>query len=183
MEEIMRKILDELGHNTNSEELKDTPKRVIKYFKDAVSWINPEEKEDLIKSLTTFTAPEDCGIVILKDIDFYSTCAHHVLPFYGVAHIGYLPDVSIVGISKLARIVDFHAKTLQIQEKFTKDIANSIIDAIHPKGVAVVVEGIHLCMRARGVGKQNSIMLTSEMLGVFRESPSARDEFLRLIGK
>ena len=183
MEKRIKAILEELGHDTDSEGLKETPFRVIKHFKEVYKYISEEDKKEFLKTLTTFTAPKDQGIIILKDIDFYSWCQHHAIPFYGKVHIGYLPKKKILGISKLARIVDFHSKTLQIQEQFTKDIANTIIKAISPKGLGIVVEGIHLCLRARGVEKQNAIMGTSEMMGCFRTSPAVKDEFLRLIGK
>jgi GTP cyclohydrolase IA len=183
MEERMRKILDELGHDTDSEGLKETPFRVIKHFKEAYKSITKEDIKEFKKTLTTFTAPKDQGIIILKDIDFYGNCQHHAIPFYGKVHIGYLPKKKILGISKLARIVDFHSKTLQIQEQFTKDVINTIVEVINPKGVGIVVESAHLCMRARGVEKQNAIMLTSEMIGCFRTSSAIKDEFLRLIGK
>lgn len=183
MEERMRTILEELGHDTDSEGLKETPFRVIKHFKEAYKSITKGDIEEFKKCLTTFTAPKDQGIIILKDIDFYSWCQHHAIPFYGKVHIGYLPKKKILGISKLARIVDFHSKTLQIQEQFTKDIINTINEVIHPKGLGIMVESVHLCMRARGVEKQNSTMITSEVLGCFRTSPAVKDEFLRLIGK
>ena len=183
MEERIKSILRELGHDTDTEGLKNTPQRIKKYFIKAFKYITNGDREELTKQLTIFTAPEDSGIIVLKDIEFYSTCLHHAIPFYGKVHIGYLPKDKILGISKLARIVDFHAETLQIQEQFTKDIANTIIDTIHPQGVGIVMEGIHLCLRARGVEKQNAIMVTSEMMGVFRTNPAIKDEFLRLIGK
>jgi GTP cyclohydrolase IA len=183
VEKRIKEILEYLGHDTNREGLKNTPQRIIKYFTHAFKQITDKDKQKFLKGLTTFTAPKDSGIVILKDIDFYSTCEHHGLPFYGKVHIGYLPSNKILGISKLARIVDFHAKTLQIQEQFTKDIASTLIKSVNPLGLGIVMEGIHLCMRSRGVEKQNSIMITSEVMGVFRTNSAIRDEFLRLIGK
>ena len=182
LEEKFREILKELGHDTDTEGLIDTPKRVITYFKDRYKRITEEDRVNFIKSLTTFSN-EGSGMIILKDIDFYSNCLHHGIIFYGKAHIGYIPKDRIFGISKLARIVDFHAKTLQIQENFTKDIIETIVHAIEPIGCGIVVEAVHLCMRARGVEKQNTVMITSEMWGNFMDSAKVRDEFLRLIGK
>jgi GTP cyclohydrolase I len=122
-------------------------------------------------------------MVILRDIEFYSTCEHHVLPFFGKAHIGYIPAGKVVGISKLARLVDVYAHRLQIQERLGAQVAEAIMEHLQPKGCGVVLRAQHLCMMARGVSKQNSIMVTSSMRGVFREHPETRTEFLASIGK
>ena len=121
-------------------------------------------------------------MIIMKDIDFFSLCEHHILPFFGKAHIAYLPRGKIVGISKIPRLVDIYARRLQVQERMTTQIANLLMDRLEPDGVAVVVEAEHLCMRMRGVEKQNSFVVTSAMLGVFRDRQATRDEFMTLIG-
>ena len=120
-------------------------------------------------------------MVIVKDIDFYSLCEHHLLPFYGKCHVGYTPNGRIVGLSKIPRIVEVFARRLQVQERMTTDIANVLMDCLNPEGVGVVVEAQHLCMMMRGVEKQNAIMTSSAMLGSFRENQATRDEFMHLI--
>jgi GTP cyclohydrolase I len=122
-------------------------------------------------------------MIVMKDVDFYSMCEHHMLPFFGKAHIAYLPKGKIVGISKLARLVDVFARRLQVQERMTTQIASLLMEKLTPEGVAVVVEAEHLCMRMRGVGKQNSYVVTSAMFGVFREKQETREEFLSIIGQ
>ena len=183
MEKRIKTIIEDLGHDVNTEGLIDTPQRITKHFKGFLKCITDKDRQEFMKTLTTFKATPDTGLIILKDIDFYSTCMHHALVFYGKVHIGYLPNKKIFGISKLARIVDFHSKTLHIQEELTKEITNTIVKAIKPFGVATIIEGIHLCMRARGVEKQNATMVTAQMYGRFRTSQNLRNEFLRLIGK
>ena len=120
-------------------------------------------------------------MVIVKDIEFYSLCEHHLIPFYGKAHVGYIPDGKIIGLSKIPRIIDFYARRLQVQERLTNQIATCIQDLLNPKGVAVIMEGRHFCMLMRGVQKQNSIASTSSMLGTFKEKSSTRNEFLKLV--
>ena len=122
-------------------------------------------------------------MVIVKDIDFYSLCEHHLLPFFGKCHIAYIPNGKVVGLSKIPRLVDIYARRLQVQERLTNQIANTLLDKINPLGVAVVTEATHLCMAMRGVQKQNSVAVTSAMLGAFREDARTRSEFLNLIGK
>jgi len=122
-------------------------------------------------------------MIVLKDIDFYSLCEHHILPFFGKAHVAYLPNRRIVGISKLARLVEVYARRLQVQERMTSQIATTIAEQLEPLGVGVVLEAEHLCMRMRGVEKQNSVVVTSAMLGVFREHQTTREEFMTLIGR
>lgn len=158
----------------DEESLQNTPKRIKRFMEE---WERNKEF-----NFTTFDNPNYDQMVILKDIDFYSLCEHHLLPFYGKAHIGYIPDKKICGISKLARVVDKFASKPQLQERLTQEIADFIEEKLQPQGVMVVIEGIHLCMRMRGVKKPNSVMVTSAIKGVFKKQ-DAREEFLRLIGK
>lgn len=156
----------------NEEELKNTPGRWKRFQEE---W---ENNKDF--NFTTFPNPNYDQMVILKDIEFASLCAHHILPFHGKAHIGYVPDKTICGISKLARALDAFANKPQTQEKLTQELANFIEEKLHPKGLMIVIEAAHDCMRIRGVKKQNSTMVTSAIRGVF-EKETARNEFLRLI--
>lgn len=175
---IIRKFLELIGEDPDREGLLDTPKRVVKSWLDLYKGYkqNPEE------ILSTVFEDGSCDeMVILKDIEFSSMCEHHVLPFRGKAHVGYLPDGKVVGLSKLARLVDCYAKRLQIQEKMTQQISKDIEKFLKPKGVAVVIEAHHQCMSCRGVGKQNSTMITSSMLGEFRANNVVRSEFLLLL--
>jgi len=180
MEEYFASIIKAIGENINREGLQETPKRAAKAFKFLN---NGYEKnlEDVLNGAIFHADTED--MVIVKDIELYSLCEHHLLPFIGKCHIAYLPQGKVLGLSKLARIVDMYARRLQIQEKLTKQIADAIETAIDAKGVAVVVEAKHLCMMMRGVEKQNSIMTTSVMTGIFREEISTRSEFLNLINR
>ena len=166
--------------DSEGEHLKDTPRRVATHLKDICSGY---KDFDISKITTTFNSQGYDEIIILKDINFYSTCSHHLLNFSGKVHLGYLPNKKIIGISKLARIVEIYAKRLQVQEQMTKQIVEVVEYILKPKGVACVVEGAHLCIQSRGVKQQNAIMITSSMRGVFRRSQAARNEFLRLIGK
>ena len=172
-------LIQFIGDDPEREGLLETPSRVVKAHKEMFSGYDIVVS-DLMK---TFESGDYDGIVICKDIEFYSTCEHHMVPFYGRAHVGYIPDGKVIGLSKIARLVDAFAKRLQIQENMTKQIADAIHEGLSPKAVGVVVEGHHLCMMARGVQKQNSAMITSAMTGAFRTSDSARAEFLKLIGK
>lgn len=156
----------------DEESLKNTPKRIEKFIKE---WKNNQNF-----NFTTFPNPNYDQMIVLKDIDFYSLCEHHLLPFYGRIHIGYIPNERICGISKLARVVDMFASRPQLQERLTQQIANYIEKELEPKGVMVVVEGIHLCMRMRGVKKPNSVMITSALKGVFGKL-KVREEFLNFI--
>jgi GTP cyclohydrolase IA len=177
MEDTIRKIISHIGDNPDREGLIDTPKRVIK------SWSKLYEgyKQNPATILATNFEDGACDeMVILKEIEFYSTCEHHILPFYGRASVGYVPDKKVVGISKLARLVDCYARRLQIQEKMTAQIADAIEEYLKPKGVIVLVEAQHFCMTSRGVEKQNSKMVTSAIRGVFNEN-SVRNEFLNLV--
>ncbi|GAC15040.1 GTP cyclohydrolase I FolE [Aliiglaciecola lipolytica] len=173
-------ILEILGEDTTREGLVDTPKRAAK----AMQFLTDGYQKDIqgVVNGAIFEADTD-EMVIIQDIEYYSLCEHHVLPFIGRCHIAYLPDGKVLGLSKFARIVDMFARRLQIQEGLTKQIADAVLEVTGAKGVGVIMEGKHMCMMMRGVQKQNSSMITSVMLGSFRTSPATRNEFLRLIGK
>lgn len=174
-------MLGQIGEDPQREGLVDTPKRVVKSWNELFAGY----KMDAGKVLgTVFNEQGSNELVICKDIEFFSTCEHHMLPFFGRAHVGYIPaEGKIVGLSKLARVVEVYSRRLQNQERITKQVADAIMTHLKPVGAAVVIEAEHFCMRARGVNKQNSKMVTSCMLGVFMDDKSARTEFLRLIGK
>lgn len=176
-EKNITRLLQYIGEDVNREGLLETPKRVLKSYKHLFSGYN-QKVEDI---LTVFDSESYDQVVLLKDIEFYSTCEHHMQPFFGKAHVAYIPNKKIVGISKLARVVEIYSRRLQNQERLTNQIANAIQKYLNPKGVAVIMEGQHFCMMARGVQKQNSKMLTSCMLGKFREIEAARTELLNLI--
>lgn len=180
MEEHFSKIIEAIGEDLSREGLVDTPKRAAKAFK----FLNNGYSKNLEEVLNGAIFQADTeDMVIVKDIELYSLCEHHLLPFIGKCHIAYLPNGKVLGLSKLARIVDMYARRLQIQEKLTKQIADAIEKAVDAKGVAVVVEAKHLCMMMRGVEKQNSVMTTSVMTGIFRKDISTRSEFLNLINR
>jgi len=181
VEEAVRTLIRWAGDNPEREGLLGTPDRVARAYEEFFSgyWKDPEA---ILR--TTFEETEGYDeMVVLKDIDYQSHCEHHMVPIIGRAHVAYLPNKKVVGISKLARIVEAYAKRLQIQEKMTSQIANAIDKVLAPKGVAVVIEGNHECMSTRGVNKPDVIMVTSTMLGAFRDNPSTRREFLAFIGK
>jgi len=180
VEDLFSKIITEIGEDVTREGLVDTPKRAAKAFK----FLNNGYDKTLEEVLNGAIFEADTqDMVIVKDIELYSLCEHHLLPFIGKCHIAYIPDGKVVGLSKLARIVDMYARRMQIQEKLTKQIADAVEVSIGAKGVAVVVEAKHLCMMMRGVEKQNSVMTTSVMTGIFREDRSTRMEFLNLINR
>lgn len=178
MQEHFAKIIESVGEDLNREGLLDTPERAAQAFK----FLNNgyEKTLDEVLNGAIFQADTE-DMVIVKDIELYSLCEHHLLPFIGKCHVGYLPDGKVLGLSKVARIIDMYARRLQIQEKLTKQIANAIESAVGARGVAVVIEAKHLCMMMRGVEKQNSVMTTSVMTGIFRDEFSTRAEFLNLI--
>ncbi len=180
MEEYFSKIISAIGEDVTREGLIDTPKRAAKAFKFLN---NGYEKnlEDVLNGAIFQADTED--MVIVKNIELYSLCEHHLLPFIGKCHIAYLPQGKVLGLSKLARIVDMYARRLQIQEKLTKQIADAVQLSVNARGVAVVIEAKHLCMMMRGVEKQNSVMTTSVMTGIFRKEISTRSEFLSLINR
>ena len=180
MEEYYKKIIEEIGEDLSREGLKKTPKRAA----EAMRFLTKGYYEDLEKIINgAVFESESKDMIICKDIELYSMCEHHMMPFIGRCHIAYIPDKKVIGLSKLSRIVDFYARRLQIQERLTKQIADAVKKYVSPLGVAVVVEAQHLCMMMRGVEKQNSVMQTSAMLGLFRKNSATRSEFLNLMSR
>lgn len=178
VENLFAQLISELGEDLNRPGLKDTPKRAAK----ALQFLTRGYQQDLDSVVNGALFPSDTDeIVILKDIELYSLCEHHLLPFIGKCHVAYMPNGRVLGISKVARIVDLYARRLQIQENLTKEIANTIMQVTGATGVGVIIEAKHLCMMMRGVQKQNSTMTTSVMLGSFRDNPKTRHEFLTLV--
>jgi GTP cyclohydrolase I len=178
MQELIRRLLAELGEDPSREGLLDTPKRVEKALKFLTSGYTADVDSVLNNALFTVDYNE---MVIVKDIDFYSLCEHHLLPFFGRCHIAYIPQGKVIGLSKIPRLVEVFARRLQIQERMTSQIAETIRGKIEPLGVAVVIEATHLCMAMRGVEKQNASAITSAMLGGFQHDARTRVEFLELI--
>ena len=181
-EDIVTRMLEFIGEDPTREGLLETPKRVIKSWKHIFGGIG----EDPNKHIKIFKdGSEDGGIVISKDIQFYSNCEHHLLPFHGVAHIAYIPaDGRVLGLSKLARILDVFARRPQVQERLTREVAQALMKSdLKPKAVACVIKAEHFCMKCRGVNKQGSSMITSEMLGLFRDEPATRQELMNLISQ
>jgi len=178
-EEAVRKLLQYLEGDSDREGLQQTPKRVIDSFDEIFAGYNQESAEVLS---STFNAEGYDGIVLLKDIEFHSTCEHHLQPFRGRAHVAYIPTDRIVGISKLARIVELHARRLQNQERITKSVVDDIVDNLNPLGAGVIIEARHGCIQCRGISKQNAVMTTSAMRGVFFDKAEARSELMQLIG-
>lgn len=176
--DLVRQQLELLGENASRDGLERTPSRVAKAYEFLTRGYRQDPKEVLNDALFNVQSDE---MVIVKDIDFYSLCEHHLLPFFGKCHIAYLPTTKVVGLSKLPRLVEVYARRLQVQERMTTEIARVIDELIKPQGVAVVIEAQHLCMAMRGVEKQNSYALTSSMLGAFRDDARTRAEFLDLI--
>ena len=177
-EKAVKKLLEYIEGTAQREGLIDTPNRVISSWKEIFSGYHDSAAEILD---STFNGEGYDGIVLLKDIEFHSTCEHHLQPFKGRAHVGYIPVDRIVGISKLARIVDMHARRLQNQERITKGVADDLEEHLSPLGCAVIVEASHGCMQCRGVKKQNAVMTTSTMRGVFFDKAEARSEIMQLI--
>src|SRR5215204_4716414 len=178
MQELIRQLLAELGEDPAREGLARTPTRVEKSLAFLTSGYRANIDDVLNNALFTVDYNE---MVIVRDIDFYSLCEHHLLPFFGKCHIAYIPRTRVIGLSKIPRLVDVFARRLQIQERMTNQIAETIREKIDPVGVAVVCEGTHLCMSMRGVEKQNSFAITSAMLGAFRDNARTRMEFLELL--
>jgi GTP cyclohydrolase I len=180
-EQAVRTLLQHIGENPEREGLVRTPHRVVQALEYMTRGYQQDPKVAINGAL--FTEEDYQEIILCRDLDFYSLCEHHLLPFNGKAHVGYLPHRKIVGLSKIARMVEIFARRLQVQERLTTQIARTIMDEIEPLGVAVVLEAEHLCMRMRGVEKQNSVVMTSAMLGVFRKNHETRQEFMNLIRK
>jgi GTP cyclohydrolase IA len=178
IEPTIRQLLQQLGESPDRNGLRETPKRVAK----ALTYLTQGYHQDIDTLLNDALFPIQYDeMVIVKDIDFYSLCEHHLLPFFGKCHVGYIPRKHVVGLSKIPRIVDVFSRRLQVQERLTVQIAHTIQEKLNPHGVGVVMEARHLCMSMRGVEKQNTVAVTSEMLGVFRKQQQTRDEFLKLI--
>jgi len=171
------RLLQYIGEDPDREGLRDTPKRVIKSYGEIFSGY----KKDPAEVMTTFEDGACDELVLLKDIEFVSYCEHHMLPFIGKAHIAYVPDGRVIGVSKLARVLEIYAHRLQIQERLTKQVTAALMEHLQPKGAACVIESKHLCMVCRGVQKQNSVMVTSSLEGVFRSDASSRAEFMSMI--
>src|SRR5438876_4832998 len=175
---LIEQLLKELGEDVKREGLVRTPERVDKALRYLTSGYDQDVNEILNDALFVEDYDE---MVVVKDIDFFSLCEHHLIPFFGKAHIAYMPKKKIVGLSKIPRLVEMYSRRLQVQERLTTQIANTLNEALQPRGVAVVMEAIHLCMLMRGVEKQNSKAVTSAMLGSFRDRPETRAEFMELI--
>lgn len=178
MEKLITQLLEAVGEDPSREGLLDTPKRAAEAWKFLTAGYDMDPDEVVNEALFEMNCND---MIIVRDIEIYSLCEHHMLPFFGRVHIGYIPEGRVLGVSKLARIADMYARRMQIQERLTNQIANAIMEAVHPEGVGVVVEARHLCMMMRGVQKQNSLMVSSAMLGSFRSCSSTRNEFLQLI--
>ena len=173
----IRTILDEIGEDPDREGLRRTPERV----ETSLRWLTRGyglSVKDVVGSAVFEESHQ--SMIMVRDIDLYSLCEHHMLPFFGRAHVAYIPDGKIVGLSKLPRIVDVFARRLQVQERLTDQVADAVMEVLQPQGVGVVIEAAHFCMMMRGVEKQNSRTVTSALRGVFRDDPKTRDEFLRL---
>jgi len=177
---LVRKIIALVGEDPEREGLKKTPERYEKALKFLTSGYH--QNVDHLLNGATFSVCYD-EMVVVKDIEFFSLCEHHLLPFFGKAHVAYLPSKKVIGLSKVARLVNMYARRLQIQERMTNQIARALEDKIAPQGVGVIIEARHLCMQMRGVEKQHGQAVTSAMLGAFRENKQTRDEFLALVGK
>lgn len=178
-EQYVQKILESLGENSKRDGLSRTPRRAAEAYAKMFSGYEKDPR----KILTVFENEGYDEMIVVSNIEWYSMCEHHCIPFFGKAHIGYLPDKKIVGLSKIPRVVDIFARRLQNQERLTKQIADTLYDLLKPKGVGVILEAQHLCMMARGVEKQGSWVTTSAMLGLFKKDARTRSEFLKLIGK
>ena len=178
LEEITKELLGLIGEDSTRQGLIKTPKRVAESWKFLSQGYHQNLKEIINEAIFDESAKD---MIIVKDIEFYSLCEHHLIPFYGKAHVGYIPNGKIIGLSKIPRIIDFYSRRLQVQERLTNQIATCIQDLLNPKGVAVIMEGRHFCMLMRGVQKQNSIASTSSMLGAFKDQSTTRNEFLKLV--
>ena len=178
--ELMRKILSQLGEDPEREGLRGTPMRFAKALKFLTSGYHQDPEKLLTSAMFSVCYDE---MVVVKDIEVFSLCEHHLLPFFGKCHVAYIPSKKVIGLSKIPRLVNLFARRLQIQERLTSQIAKAIYEKISPQGVGVILEARHLCMVMRGVEKQHSLAITSAMLGSFRDSKQTRDEFLSLVGQ
>jgi GTP cyclohydrolase I len=176
-EDLIRRELELIGEDPKREGLLETPHRVAKAMKFLTEGYNSSAEEVVGRGI--FKEEHD-NMIMVRDIELYSLCEHHMLPFFGKAHVAYIPNGKVVGLSKIPRIVDVYARRLQVQERLTEQIAEGLCQVLNPSGVGVVIEAYHLCMMMRGVQKQNSKTITSALRGAFREDPKTRDEFLRL---
>ncbi len=179
IEDYVRKILKHMGEDPDREGLLRTPYRVARAFEYLTRGYEQDPKAVINGAI--FTEEDYSEMIVVKDIDFFSMCEHHILPFFGRANVAYIPDKHIVGISKIARLVDVYARRLQVQERLTTQVANTIMEELDPVGVGVIITAEHLCMRMRGVEKQNSIVTTSATLGAFRTHQETREEFITLV--
>jgi GTP cyclohydrolase IA len=180
IEGLVRELLIELGEDANREGLLKTPERVAKALTFLTHGYRVNVSSVINQALFTQTTG---GMVIVKDIELYSLCEHHMLPFFGRCHIGYIPNGKVFGVSKLARLVDVFARRLQLQERLTEEVSKVVMEEVGARGVGVMIEARHLCMMMRGVEKQNSTMVTSSVLGVFRDHLATREEFLNLVAR
>ena len=178
IEKAIKRILIEIGENPERQGLQQTPSRVAKMYKELT--IGYDQSPEKIVNEAMFDVKYD-EMVVVTNIEFYSLCEHHLLPFFGVVHVGYIPQGKLVGLSKIPRLVDMYARRLQVQENMTQQIAHILRDKLNPEGVGVVIEGFHMCMMMRGVQKDKAKMITSTLLGSFREDQKTRNEFLELI--
>jgi len=177
-EELLRELFRRIGEDPDREGLRQSPARIIRSWHELFSGYDRRAEDVLV---TQFHAEQYDEMVLLRDVEFYSTCEHHMLPFSGHAHIAYIPNQKIVGLSKLARLLDIFARRLQVQERLTRQVATELARVLNPKGVAVMIEGKHQCMTCRGVRKQEGNMITSCLLGAFRENSCSRTEFFSLV--
>ena len=176
---LTKQLIEEIGEDPSREGLLKTPSRVSK----AWSFFSRGYNQDLDEIINNAVFNEDAtDMVVVRDVEFFSLCEHHLIPFFGRAHVAYLPNGKVIGLSKIPRIIDMFSRRLQVQERLTRQIAETVKEILDPIGVAVIMEGQHMCMQMRGVEKQNSLTTTSSMLGKFRESDRTRSEFLSIIG-
>lgn len=179
MEKLIRELLVKIGEDPTREGLKETPRRVAKAWQTLTEGYDVDPK----KIVTTFASEDYDEMIVVKNVEFYSLCEHHLLPFFGRVSVGYIPDKRIVGLSKIPRIVEMYARRLQNQERMTKQIADTLQSILKPRGVGVIVTATHLCTRMRGVEKEAAEMVTSSLTGLFKKDPRTREEFLRLTGQ
>lgn len=181
-QDFITRLLEELGEDASREGLKDTPARFLKSWREMTGGYDVEHDIRGLKRDTTLFKVDTQGMVVLKDIEFYSLCEHHLLPFYGKIHVGYLPTKHTIGLSKIPRVVDMFAQRLQVQERLGQQICDTLHEILQPRGVGVVIEAIHFCTMMRGVKKQHPKIITSHLKGAFKEDAKTREEFLKFVG-